>query len=594
MQPPPRTNGGGGVSSSQAVVRVTPVEPKARSDVPSQLLGRSGLDLYELLATTDLVTPRQTTGNVALDVGLENARSALLRNLPGDALAALDGVWDAAKRTEEGWYLRSGALLVLGLPGESDRVVNDGLDGKPLSNALRFIQSLARLAVGDASGARATLQVALERLPTNVTLMVQQVIVQAKHGDRQSALDVFAQLQESVPDHPSLAWGRAALRAIVTDTTRRESRPTPVDWPSATSGPDGGRMVTPNVSADVASGALERFGASAGTRPSAEIAREARLLLRAFSAGGTLVASATAEQAHAARVILSAFVAVTSGEGHDPSSTMHALVSQLLPLIQRGQFDEAERVLRRHSGVTREPIGRLLLAVLLGGSQRQVPDGATIQTGNRSTPVYSAAMTAALLTPETGMGIIRDEVDRGAVVPVRLGLGLLEETAVARKRASGSYAANQWAPPSDSEIAREIGIGSSMAAGGMLESLRSSQHVGVSLMDRITGRVSSIPSPEERGQGWGAAHAAAHAAASSHPTADWAEGAGIRAIALVCVMLAAGSLIAGYAIPAIALGVGGVWLGLRRSGRDGHARTEHDVHQSGNEPEKTPESGSRR
>ena len=85
---------------STALVPLDPLSPQPTA-APAHPLGRSGIDLLDILATTDAVATRGPTGAVALEVGLEHARGALLRNLPGDALAALDGVWERARKT--GW-----------------------------------------------------------------------------------------------------------------------------------------------------------------------------------------------------------------------------------------------------------------------------------------------------------------------------------------------------------------------------------------------------------------------------------------------------------------------------------------------------------
>ncbi|MFO0205060.1 MAG: hypothetical protein ACK54L_02735, partial [Betaproteobacteria bacterium] len=80
------------------------------------------MELSDLLLTADILEQRDGVAPVALEMGLEGARAALLRHQPGDALAALERVWSTAQRSEEGWYLRSGALTVMGLPGEGDRI----------------------------------------------------------------------------------------------------------------------------------------------------------------------------------------------------------------------------------------------------------------------------------------------------------------------------------------------------------------------------------------------------------------------------------------------------------------------------------------
>ena len=561
-----------GGSSSRALTRVAPVAPESAtapiatpSVAPgSQPLSRSGLNLLDVLTTTDTVTSRPSTGTVALEVGLEQARGALLRNLPGDALAALDGVWDRAQRTEEGWYLRSGALAVMGLPGESERVAGAGLAVRSQSLALRFVQSFARMAVGDFTGARAAVQPALQQAPFDPLLVVQHALLQARSGDIRGAEATMTRLRKASPDHPALAWGRGALLAFSADTTRAQVRRTPIDWPITTPSiattaeravwsatddifpqpaPDG---VESNgstdglarargdgrVTGDVVSTALERFGARVAMRPSADMAREARMLIRAFSAGGTLATAISGDQAHAARVVLTTFLGAATGEPTDAPAPVRAVIDQLLPLLQQGRLVEAERAVRRVAGHTREPIGRLLLSVLRGAGMdvADAPD-------SREVPA-----TADVTTPTVSMPVVRGEVERGPLIPVRLGLSLLEETSAGRVSADRAAASVGVLRPEGMAVGATAGAEGGPADGTDVEG---------------------------GGRGWGAAQALARsgAAAPDHAN-DWAAGAGLRAIALVCVLLAMGSLATGHGVIAIALGAGAAWLGVRRSGRE--------------------------
>lgn len=515
----------------------------------------------DVLTTTDLVASRPSTGPVALEVGLEQARSALLRNLPGDSLAALDGVWERARRTEEGWYLRSGALTVMGLPGECDRVAGEGLAARPESTALRFVQSLARMGLGDVSGARASLQPALGLAPKDPVLLAQHAVMLGRQGDRAGAQAALARIAEIDPEHPALLWARQTVRSQDADATRQRSRPTPIDWPSVIDMPRGdspkgdaagpmpiadGRgddtpTSDPAVAADsmarsaneperpgidVTASALERFGARVAMRPPAEVSREARLLMRAFSAGGTLASAVSADQAHAARVVLATFLGVATGEGAESPAPVRTMIEQLVPLLQQGRAADAERLVRRQSALAREPIGRLLLSVIRGSSAAPFRDMAP--------------------TPDAGAAVVRGEVDRGPVVPVRLGLALLEETPATRAAfalaAMSSAGTGRTAATHDSDRA---------TAG--------------------SGTVQAIRSPEEAGEGWGAARAAAAA-----DRADWARGAGVRAIALVCVALAMTALVTGHGATAIGLAAGAAWLAVRRSGREATPpRREH-------------------
>ncbi|MEQ1691891.1 MAG: hypothetical protein ABMA00_11430 [Gemmatimonas sp.] len=573
------TAGAGPVSPSHALTRTAPIDPREPATTPTHPLGRSGLDLLDVLATTDVVTHRDRTGTVALEVGLEQARGSLLRNLPSDALTALDAVWEGARKTEEGWYLRSGSLTVLGLPGESERVALEGLGLRPTSLALRFMQSLSRMSLGDLAGARAVLQPALQRAPGNPLLQVQHALLLAKQGDARSAEGLLARV-EVEPEHPAMVWGRSALRGIVADATRQRSRPTPIDWPAAMPGvvPTAARATpmasdvifaditgdadvartpeparardgeairsevasTEGATTDVAAAALERFGARVSMRPMAELAREARMLMRAFSAGGTLASATNAEQAHAARVVLTTFVGVASGEGAEVPAPIRDLVEQLVPLLQQGRFDEAERVLRRHSTLVREPIARLLSAIVRGGvvaeGQRTalLRDTESTVSAVRDTPSPSFSILTERMsgTPAAGMPMVRGDMERAPVIPVRLGLSLLEETSASR-------------------AALET---------GMLVSTTQS------------GSVTAIRNAEVEGEGWGAAHAVLQRSRES----EWSDGAGVRAAALVCVALAAAALVTGHGAMAIGLAVGAVWLGLRRSGREGERSRSHD------------------
>lgn len=512
----------------------------------------------DVLTTTDLVASRPSTGPVALEVGLEQARAALLRNLPGESLAALDGVWERARRTEEGWYLRSGALTVMGLPGECDRVAGEGLTARPESTALRFVQSLARLGLGDVSGARAALQPALGVAPRDPVLLAQHAVMLGRQGDRAAADAALASIAAADPEHPALLWARQTVRTQVADATRQRSRPTPIDWPLVVDMPVGdaaagavetlggrpgdetsGRepLVSPDFEArpaaeperpgvDVTAAALERFGARVAMRPPAEVSREARLLMRAFSAGGTLATAVSADQAHAARVVLATFLGVATGEGAESPPPVRAMIEQLVPLLQQGRSADAERLVRRQSVLAREPIGRLLLSVIRGSSAGPLRDLAP--------------------TPEFGAPVVRGDVDRGPVIPVRLGLALLEETPAARAAFERAAIA---------------------AAGG--GRIAAATDADLAASDR--GVVQAIGSAEETGAGWGAARAL-----GASERSDWSRGAGVRAIALVCVALAMTALVTGHGATAIGLAAGAAWLAVRRSGREATPpRREH-------------------
>ena len=520
------------------VTRLAPVRAGESATASAQPLGRSGLDLLDVLATTDLLAHRESTGVVALEVGLEQARASLLRNLPGDALMTLDPIWDAARGTEEGWYLRGGALMVLGLPGECERVANEGLAVRPASLALRFLQSLVRMSLGDLAGARFVLQSALQRAPTDPLLLVQHALIQAKQGDSRTAHALFGRVA-TVSEHPALTWGRETLRLIVADSMATYSIVTDsividrIVTEFTDTDSTGALSNTPSssrVPIDLAVIALERFGARVVECSLTDVAEEARSLMRAFSAGGTMASATTAGQAHAVRTLLATFLGVATGEGAETPAPVRALVQQLMPLLQQERFTEAERLVRRQSMLAREPIGRLLLAIV------------------RPTPHFSDG-SAPISTPAASGPIVRGDVGQTPVVPVRLGLGLMEETPASRA------SLHVWCPER-------------VEAGTPFTVRDEGGHVTFMASDSMP----VVYNAESAGVGWGAAHTVRQPAGGN----EWAGGAGVRAVALVCAALAAAFLVTSHAAIAVALAVGAVWLGLRSSGRKGAPSHAHD------------------
>ncbi len=561
----------GKVSPSRALVPVAPSEARPVGAPAGSPLGRSGLDLTELLGTLDTVATRGRTPAVALEVGLEQARGALLRNLGSDALAALDSVWEGARRTEEGWYLRSGALTVLGLPGESDRVAEEGLATRPASAGLRFLQSLARLAVGDVAGARAALQPALDRAPHDPLLVVQQAVVLARQGDSHGAEALLQRALRGAPDHPAVDYGRAAVRAATADATRSVSRSTPpmievfatpsehflfemnssradgsarAEQESTASGAIVGAPSAPATSGDgtrdVVDSALIGIGARLVSASAPAVARETRLLLRAFSAGGTLATAGGPEQAHAARVLLAMLVSVLTGETVETPQPLRVLMQQLVVAFRDGRDGDAERLMRRASTGVREPIVRMMQLLVRGAMAELARTG---RGSDRPVPNTPASATA----------VVRGAAEPGVVVPVRLGLALLEETPASRSISRATDPAG-WATVSGGVDGRGVPI-----VGG----------------EEVTGSYRTVPTPDEVARGWGAAELTA-AGRKSAGADDMSVGSGVRAVALVCVALAAGAMSTGHSAIAIGLGVGAAWLALRRSGGEGRVSRSAD------------------
>ncbi|WP_230981115.1 hypothetical protein [Gemmatimonas groenlandica] len=621
----------GPVTPSTAVVPVVPTGARSASAMPSPL-GRSGLDLFDILDTTDVLVERSVVAPVALDVGLETARGALLRGLAAESLATLDGVWERAQLTEEGWYLRSGALTVLGLPGEAERVSTEALQLKPSSIALRFVQSLARLAAGDVPGARSAIAAAIDQQTTHPVLLMQQVIVLARQGNRAESERLLQQVMRVFPEHPAIEFARSALRAIAADHTRSASRSAfggRVDEPSPfTTGdhevfeafgavsrgverelevpgeplwrgaadevtadaPQRGTRDTDDrtidgAADDVASGnvaerALARLGARFAALSVTDAVREGRVLIRAFSAGGSMAGTCTPEQAHAARGILTAIVFALNNAGGgtratDGASPLDVLISQWLPLMQAERFGDAARVLRR-LGASIPDVQRRLLSAC----SQMKPESTARDDREPSVRTFGTGEYEAL---------VQGEPVKGPLIPVRLGLALLEERSSehapdrlaerprdAGRRPSGESDRAVWSRTPNSTRATDPIWGArsdepARALSGWIEhprALTMGTTMGTTTPSRVTPNGLAIGAVDADGRGWGAAMSAA----SLQPRPR-DEGASMRIAALLCVIIAAGAGMSGAGTVAVAFGIGAAWLGLRRSGRS-HARED--------------------
>ncbi|MDQ8160283.1 MAG: hypothetical protein P3B76_11610 [Gemmatimonadota bacterium] len=632
----------GPVAPSTAVVPVAPVGPRA-TEVPSSPLGRSGLDLFDVLDTTDILVERPTASAVALDVGLESARASLLRQLPADTLAALDDIWDRAQATEEGWYLRSGALAVLGMPAEAERVSTEGLGQTPASIALRFLQSVVRLVAGDVAGARAAIasavDIAVQQDVRHPLLLVQHAIVSARHGHRAEAERMLEVAARAFPDHPAVAYGRATLKTIAADRTRTtareavgyaddavpdvvvvsrydtadESAPVrqpvaesvaqpkappvaqPVDAPVADpvaepvgepvddrateSAPQPGAesaaptdplddlvdAVAPRFTSRVAERALARYGADFAMRSTNDAVRDARALIRAFSAGGSMAGACPPDQAHAARVLLTHIVLAlttqdsarplpgagvgTDGRGPasavppDTGTPLERVVQEWLPLLQAERTSDAERLLRRVGPALPEAQRQLLAAC----TQLPFEDEAEAVAGAAFTEVPAndgATTDDPVRSPFTGVRdpVVQGATDQGPLIPVRLGLSLLDRATAERERARMPDPATGHLP--------DVYLGDAPIRYGV------DPHADPFLV----GGVGS-GSAERDGRGWGAARAAGEwqrGAASDGPAMRWG--------ALLCVVAAVFAAATGRGVVAVAAGVAAVWLAGRRGG----------------------------
>jgi hypothetical protein len=251
--------------------------------------------------------------------------------------------------------------------------------------------------------------------------------------------------------------------------------------------------------------------------PAGPVAGTVRLLLQAFSAGGSLSSVGTPEQAHAARTVLAAVLdevlrdtdraGARAGGGwsvpgpppldasgaHERAAPLAQAASALLPLLVNGQGHEAVRWLRRY-GERLPAAQRDLLQLLVQGATRRYAAGV---------PVPDDAMAL----------VLGDEPVEGPLVPIRLGLALLPDSPVTRL-------------PEPS----------------------------------VGGRFTPV-AVETAGTGWGGARVAG-AELAGRPAAD-GRSAGIVAVLLGAAAL--GAAVNGATLVATVLALGAVAMGARRA-----------------------------
>lgn len=565
---------------STALVRpVAPVPAAERVETASEhVLSRAGVDLAKLFGEVDdaLVT-RATPTATALTDQLERARAALVRGAPDAALSALDEGWDGAARTESGWYYRSAALALLGLPEDAERVLADGLTRRPQSAALLFLQSVIRSEQGDSAGARGALLAAMARRPGQSVLLAWQAVLSARAGDAHGALDLLAPLFENDPTSAVFSWAKQAImaakaeRARASDPSSVGGAPTDADVAVHTEA-DRARAAAAASATDEGldpsqaplSRALARLGALLGERPVDEVRREIRTLIQALALGGTLDRSAKSAEIAAVRSVLSDLLRLLERASATPALGRHALDplaaehevpeppavrAAILHALSRGRFEIAERLMARLAQSERDASAGVLRVLVQGARSAARDLGASAV----SEPPESVA--ELLLRTATRR-------EHAVLVPVRVGLSLLNESSA---RQSAHEVMRGLVEPL---AASSTGRAATWGAAGAI--------VGGAFSGSAVPNPSEL-SPHARLVGGGelvAAHLAANAsvAASVRRTqrdaslhAGASADASARTGAVVCVGLALVAFVFGRDLVGLLCAAGAGWFVLRRS-----------------------------
>lgn len=603
----------GSGSPGHSVVRVTPIAPADGAGAAGQaarqagsLLGSSGVGLDALLGATDWLEARQTSSRGEVAMGLEQARSSLLKMAPADALAALDSIWNDAYSTEEGWYLRAGALTALGLPGEADRVADQGLSGRPGSLALRYMQGLSRSVIGDWHGAKAASTAAIEMAPDDPLLRLQNAVIQAATGHRDRARELVLSVSRQYSGHPAIDWAKAMISTLSANRTRESALRTAKIPSGEYAVVDGETPQAPVPSAGASTGldqldeAFVQLGRriavvraeSSGAEGTFETA--AADLRRALSAGGVFSGQYRPEQLHAARHLLgllldgrhSSEIAAmeTVGEG-STRPAVRSMVSSILNALREGDSASVERHWR-HARPALPADAASLMARFLAGAG--IPADSISRWSGEGIPgsggwrlFNDATLAANQSDPDGSMGSgrgapgVRSGRDIGVMQPIRFGLALLAgraEDANATRNGTGALSAHFEA---EGPLGDEVRL---WYPAGQLD-----QRNGPT-----TASGQSIPDIESKGAGWGPAAAMAGGIGRSagyqsdqrdpvwhEPDGNLAGNEGFqKLLAVVCVALAIVAGMTGHNAAAVALAAGAAWLSIRRASGRGERLTD--------------------
>ena len=182
-----------------------------RDDAPISLAGR--LELGDVLPDT-----------TQLALALESATRALQRGRADVVLAELDAVWSHQLDADSPWYLRSGALQLLGRTTDAEQVLRDAIARLPRSAAMLYLLGVHTAHRGHPDAAKLANDHALSLHPNEPLLWLQRAALAQCSGIPDVVSAILSRVASLEPAFPADDW----LPMLARVGELRGRTPTPV------------------------------------------------------------------------------------------------------------------------------------------------------------------------------------------------------------------------------------------------------------------------------------------------------------------------------------------------------------------------------
>jgi tetratricopeptide (TPR) repeat protein len=197
-----------------------------REDAPISLAGR--LELGDVLPDT-----------TRLALALESATRALQSGRAEAVLAELDAVWSHQLAADSPWYLRGGALQLLGRTTDTEQVLRDAVARLPRSAAILYLLGVHTAHRGQFDAARLANDHALSLHPAEPLLWLQRAALAQQNGMHELSTSIMQHAQTLAPAFPAEDWllmlarlGEARGRTPTPTYQRAVARLTPATMPA--------------------------------------------------------------------------------------------------------------------------------------------------------------------------------------------------------------------------------------------------------------------------------------------------------------------------------------------------------------------------